>query len=299
MLTRRPGVGDGGRGYFYDVTPDRRAARGRSGWTDNVLCVLHPVGSLPPRVYWIRRALVVVALIVAVILVRALFGGGGPHRSGNLRQVSLDALASAGASPSSGITSEPGSSGGPTDQGGQSDGDGDAGGDGGGDGGDSGTGDPGDAGDAEPIDADSSGDDNSHTSPPGDVPGCSDDDLTLTPHSERDDYPVDGSPAPDLRFTVTNTSDRACSRDVGAARQEIIVSSSQGKVWSTDDCAPGGRPNVRVFGPGDEMEFYVHWPRTGSRPGCDGPKGTVSVGRYEFVARFDDMRSEPVRFELT
>ncbi|WP_147794437.1 hypothetical protein [Cellulomonas sp. Y8] len=43
--------------------------------------VLRPEGSLPARVYWIRRAVVVLVLVLVVVLavfgVRALLGGGG------------------------------------------------------------------------------------------------------------------------------------------------------------------------------------------------------------------------------
>lgn len=45
--------------------------------------VLHPVGAAPPRVYWVRRGLVVVLLLVLLYLLTRLFGGGGdaPVRS--------------------------------------------------------------------------------------------------------------------------------------------------------------------------------------------------------------------------
>jgi hypothetical protein len=43
--------------------------------------VLRPEGSLPPRVYWIRRAVVLAVVVAVVVLavlgVRALLGGGG------------------------------------------------------------------------------------------------------------------------------------------------------------------------------------------------------------------------------
>jgi len=98
---------------------------------------------------------------------------------------------------------------------------------------------------------------------------------------------------------VKNTSNRACSRDVGADVQELLILQGKTKVWSSDDCGALHGTDVKSFGPGLEVSFYVIWDAKATTAGCDKDKKPwPAPGAYQVVARLGTKYSDPVTLTI-
>ena len=60
-----------------------------------------------------------------------------------------------------------------------------------------------------------------------------------------------------LELTITNPGAAPCSRDLGQAAVELQVVSGDDRIWSSDDCAPGGEAEVTVLQPGQAESSTV------------------------------------------
>jgi hypothetical protein len=58
---------------------------------------------------------------------------------------------------------------------------------------------------------------------------------------------------------VTNTGTGPCTRDLGQAAVELLVFSGKDRIWSSDDCAPGGKKDVTTLEPGKPAVQRVTW----------------------------------------
>ncbi|WP_229400937.1 hypothetical protein [Micromonospora okii] len=104
-----------------------------------------------------------------------------------------------------------------------------------------------------------------------------------------------------LQLRIKNTSDRTCSRDVGADFQELFVKSGAEKVWSSDTCGTVKGSDVQSFTPGFERSYQVDWNGKDSsrcRDGlADGP--FPRAGTYQLFGRLDTKVSDPVKLTIT
>jgi hypothetical protein len=125
---------------------------------------------------------------------------------------------------------------------------------------------------------------------------CDDDVLRLDPVPAEQTYPVDAEVRLELR--VTNTGPTPCSRDLGQAAVELLVVSGDDRIWSSDDCAPGGTADVVVLDPGTPEVSRVTWPGTRSLPGCGGDEARALPGTYRVAGRVGDLRAEGGSFTL-
>ena len=125
---------------------------------------------------------------------------------------------------------------------------------------------------------------------------CDDDVLRLDAVPGAKTYPVDAEPRLELR--VTNTGPVPCSRDLGQAAVEVSVVSGDDRIWSSDDCAPGGTADVVVLEPGTPEVSRVTWPGTRSLPGCEGDEARARPGTYRVTGRVGDLRAEGESFTL-
>jgi len=128
------------------------------------------------------------------------------------------------------------------------------------------------------------------------VPVCSDKDVEVTVTTDAESYSTNELPT--FTLAVENVSEDACSRDVGAPALELRVSSGGSKVWSSDDCNPGGDSKQKVLDPGDRFGQSVQWERVISQQGCPTPQETAAPGSYQVLARNLDVFSDPVPFVL-
>ncbi|MEN3359012.1 MAG: hypothetical protein V7637_2994 [Mycobacteriales bacterium] len=246
--------------------------------------MLHPVGPLPASVYWRRRILAIAAGLVALLILWLVTGSGsGDPGSGRAAGSTGGTASTAPASPtdpasSSGVPSEtlaatppavdPGRRGGEIETRSDS-----ATPTGGGSGGGSGTGTQG----AAPV-------------------ACSDAALRLTVSVAKPDYPVGAQPQ--IALSLQNTSGTTCTRDLAASQQEVLLYDGRTRLWSSNDCYPGGGTDVQAIASGERDRYSVTWSGLASRPGCAGTRTRVGAGRYSLVGRIGTLRSEPTTLIL-
>lgn len=126
---------------------------------------------------------------------------------------------------------------------------------------------------------------------------CDDSEIAVTVRTDRPTYTPEQNP--NFAIIVTNTGTRTCERNVGQDALELTVRTAKGDaVWSSDDCSPGGDPQVKALAPGEAVDEVVNWPRRTSKPGCPSPAGTAEAGQYQLTGRAGTASSTPVDFTL-
>jgi hypothetical protein len=218
--------------------------------------LLHPRGPLPPGVYWRRRGLTLVAVVVVLFLLsRACGSGGSPDRLAESPSPTAPASASASAKPSRSASPRPSAS-----------------------------------ASATPSPTPS-------PTPTGPPQPCRAADLLLSAKADAQAYPAGRRPV--LTIGIANKGKVACTRDVGQAAREIRVVSGNDRVWSSDDCSPGGGSQVVTLQPGAApLTFTVTWSRKRSRPGCESGTKEAAAGTYRVTGRFGDLTSPGDTFSL-
>lgn len=134
-------------------------------------------------------------------------------------------------------------------------------------------------------------------SPSAAVAICQPEALTVEALTDADSYPVGATPRLTLR--VTNTGTTPCTRDLGQAAVELVVFSGRDRIWSSDDCAPGGAKDVTTLAPGKPVSQRVTWNGRRSRPGCEGDKEQAEAGTYRVQGRVGQLREQGAVFRLT
>jgi hypothetical protein len=253
----------------HEITPAPAARRCAAMWRIAAVSfdrVLHPVGPLPASVYWRRRLLVLGGALVVLAVVWSLAAGGGRPRASNTASVDPSRTpASGGASPSASTSSPSGTvpesiSATPP------------------------AADPGrPTGGSEGAATTSAAGRGNPTGP------CTDAALRLTVAPHEPSYPVGQMPV--VMLTVHNASRSACTRDLGAALQEVLLYEGTKRLWSSNDCYPGGAKDVRTLRAGEKVRFWVRWSGLSSRPGCEGERRRVGPGRYALIGRLGTLSS--------
>ncbi|MGC4747754.1 hypothetical protein ACLQ28_19170 [Micromonospora sp. DT201] len=235
------------------------------------------VGPLPPAVYWRRRVVVLGAgLLFLIVLLYSCTGSGrsdgGPKAGATPTSTSTSAEPS-GSGPGGPVltpqTGAPPTSAGP--------------------------------GASTPSPAMTSND------PPLGAAAGSEDDGTCTDAEIRvvsvvTPTSVQRGAMVDLQLKIKNTSERTCSRNVGADLQEIFIKSGAEKIWSSDTCGKAQGSDPQSFTPTLERFYEVTWNgRDTSR--CDGSglaAGPLApLGTYEVFARVGTKLSAPVKLTVT
>lgn len=134
-------------------------------------------------------------------------------------------------------------------------------------------------------------------SPSAAVAICQPEALTIEALTDADSYAVGATPRLTLR--VTNTGAAPCTRDLGQAAVELVVFSGRDRIWSSDDCAPGGPKDVTTLAPGKPVSQRVTWNGRRSRPGCEGDKEQAEAGTYRVQGRVGQLREQGAVFRLT
>ena len=110
--------------------------------------------------------------------------------------------------------------------------------------------------------------------------------LSIEAVASDESYAVGEQPRLELR--VTNSGSTPCARDLGQAAVELQVVSGDDRIWSSDDCAPGGDAELVVLQPGEAETSTVTWPGTRSLPGCQGDDEPADAGTYRVTGRVGD-----------
>lgn len=126
-------------------------------------------------------------------------------------------------------------------------------------------------------------------SPSATVGACTDADLRVEAVAERASYAVGAHPV--LRLAVRNTSAGPCSRALGQGSVELSVLSGEDRIWSSDDCAPGGPAGVETLQPQQLKAITLTWAARRSSPGCPSAGPEIAAGSYRVVGRVGELRT--------
>jgi hypothetical protein len=119
----------------------------------------------------------------------------------------------------------------------------------------------------------------------------------VTVSTDAKTYPSNVQPR--LNMSIRNSGSTTCTRDVGQAALELRVSTAAGaRVWSSDDCAPGGPHLVVTLKPNQIFRTALVWSRTTSKPGCPTGQPKAAAGNYSLKGRNLDLTSAGAAFEL-
>ena len=244
---------------------------------------MQPVGPESPGTYWMRRAVLVVGVLVVLLLGLKACGGS-----------SGDAAERKGATPTLSPAASSGPSATPSAGAGATEGPGD------------GAASDASAGDVVldlgAVTASPTAGVESTAGPTGaadDAPAtgsaCADSDLDVSAKADAESY---GSGAnPTLTLTVRNVSGEACTRDLGSAALELVVTSGPARIWSSDDCGAKSGHAERTLKAGESWSTDLTWSRKRSGPGCTG-RADASDGTYAVSARVGTAESDSDRFLL-
>jgi len=117
--------------------------------------------------------------------------------------------------------------------------------------------------------------------------------LTAAPSFAAGSQPV-------LGMVVTNTGTQPCQQDLSGTIQTFTVSAADGtRMWSTADCFPGEGTEVRELAVGESVKYTIKWSGTTSLPGCVGERATAPAGDYTVVAQLGGLSSPPAAFAIT
>ncbi|GAA1822339.1 hypothetical protein GCM10009682_48320 [Luedemannella flava] len=108
----------------------------------------------------------------------------------------------------------------------------------------------------------------------------------------------------DFTIKFRNNSQRSCTRDIGADAQELRLMDGQKVIWSSDDCSPRHGSDVRKFAPDDAVAFTLTWNGKRSRSGtgekvCTAGATAPAIGAYQLVGRLGTAYSSPTALRLT
>ncbi len=134
--------------------------------------------------------------------------------------------------------------------------------------------------------------------PPVEAGGsCSDDMLAV---EVRTPGTVAVGRKPVFELVVTNASETLCVRDLDKALQELIMLDGTGaRVWGSNDCFPESGPDVRTLAPGEAVVFPVVWGGLTSAPDCAGERTPPPAGSYAVRGRLDTKSSPDATLTLT
>jgi hypothetical protein len=226
------------------------------------------VGPLPPAVYWRRRAIVLGAVLLFVLVLtyscaksdppatpRAANATGGPQNPAPSVVVrsspSVTPSAGGGASPTAAASTDAA---------------------------------------IDPTGEPSAGTD----------PGtCTDSEISVAAIPGQDSVPSGTSVQ--ITLQVKNISERTCSRDLGSLQQELYVKAGAQKVWSSDTCGTARDSDVRSLPPNIAHEYQVAWNGRDSSK-CAGGVASgpyPAPGSYLVFGRLGSKLSEPAALSIT
>ena len=134
--------------------------------------------------------------------------------------------------------------------------------------------------------------------PSAQVGPCPDTAIVVSARADAQTYSAARRPI--LTIAVANKGTVPCTRDVGQAAREIRVTSGNERIWSSDDCSPGGGSQMTTLLPGAApVTFSVTWSRKRSAPNCPAGAENASPGTYRVTGRFGEVVSTGDTFTLT
>lgn len=132
---------------------------------------------------------------------------------------------------------------------------------------------------------------------PATITDCLDSEIEV---QTKVDTPAPKMGAPvSLTMTIANISGVPCTRDVGAAVNQFTITSGGYRVWSSDDCNPGGQNQIETIPPGQAFAVQAAWPTVITTPGCPTPQQPAQPGTYDVAGTNGSVTGVATRFSLT
>jgi hypothetical protein len=223
--------------------------------------MLHPIGSLPPHVYWRRRFMVGGTLAAIALLVLTIYafssngtkaedaGKTAPHSSA---PGSSTVPSSASSSPSSGVDASSVSSSTPAT--------------------------PSGSGTATPA-------------------ACIGAQLTISATSSAPTYKVGDQPV--LMLLVKNNGPGNCTQDLADSQVELRVFNGAARVWGSHDCLVQPGTDVKTLVAGTTVGVNVTWSGLSSEAGCAGTRQRVGAGTYTLFPYLAGAQGTTSQFSIT
>jgi hypothetical protein len=132
------------------------------------------------------------------------------------------------------------------------------------------------------------------------APGCQ---LNLSLSTQATAYA--NGVNPQFTVAVVNRGTADCDVDVSPKSLVLNLYSGQDHIWSSADCATGGK-DLRGIAPGAVQTVTYTWNRTRSSQGCTSSAGSAQLGTYFGVVSLGSgsgastpaVQSQPKTFEL-
>lgn len=133
--------------------------------------------------------------------------------------------------------------------------------------------------------------------PSGDARACRSSDLEISVAVETAAPTAGGEVV--FVMSIANTGSTPCTQDVGAAATSFTVTSGGYRVWSSDDCNPGGSKQLEVIPPGQAFAVQAVWPTIITTPGCPTTDNPAQPGAYDVTGTDAGITSAATRFALS
>jgi len=216
--------------------------------------MLHPIGGLPPQIYW-RRRLTLVGVVIALSLAAGWFfvgGASGDPDGAADAAAQASTLEPTGDGPLTGLEQVvpslfPAEAVDPSETGAPAEG-------------------------STPVPT--------PTPAPAEPGPCPDEAIGLAVGAEFPEYPAGNKPL--LGLNITNISAVPCLRDLDLALQTWGLFAADGtRLWGSNDCYPDpSLPSVVLLQPGQVVAFTIIWSGQTSEPTCALPRQTLGPGTY-------------------
>jgi hypothetical protein len=120
--------------------------------------------------------------------------------------------------------------------------------------------------------------------------------VAVRVHADARSYIGDRRPKFTLEFG--NSSRTPCRLDVGPKALELVITSGDDRIWSSDDCYPSRESDVITFAPGKRQAVVVTWTRDRSAVGCPKDRPAAKPGTYVVTGRVGAVESDGTVFVL-
>ena len=138
---------------------------------------------------------------------------------------------------------------------------------------------------------------NANVTAPGDG-SCADSEIALTPVPSA--ATLKRGATVEIQLKIKNNSARTCTRDVGADPQELYIDQGARKYWSSDTCSTAKGSDVRQLQPGEELSYKVTWNgrQSSSCAGGSASGPNPPPGQFELRGRLGSLYSQPVAITI-
>lgn len=100
-------------------------------------------------------------------------------------------------------------------------------------------------------------------------------------------------------MTIENAGEENCVVDAGSGNLELVITSGNDQVWSSDDCQGPAENRPTEVEPGAKLSSEVNWNAVRSSEGCPTDVSALKPGTYQLRGKVGSITSEPLTIQLT